>query len=233
MDPVPKSLGAKLRELDAKTPRTRIFIMGCGRSGTGLLTGIMSTFDDVFLLAKEGPLERFAAIEASEFVHVIKRDHLSSGWVNLVPPEIGILAIVRHPFDVMTSHMPGTEQQYHIPPLRWNVEMQALRWLIETKRPKTLIVRFEDLVADPESQQSAIAKFFSLRVRVPAKEFTRTFRIPEITKIAMRGLREPDINSVGRWKRDPDAVSYLATLVPDLRPQLDWISAQFGYDTGL
>lgn len=231
--PLPKGLGPYLRAKDAGTPRTRIYIMGCGRSGTWLLTGIMSTFEDVFLLADEGPVTRFANINASETVHVAKRNDIAYGTINLIPREIRILAIVRHPFDVLTSYNPTSQREFHIAPLRWNLEMQALRWLVETKRPGTLIVRYEDLVTNPNGTQKAIADFFKLRIRIPASEYGRSFRAPETAIAAMHGMRRPDVNSIGRWKRDPELVAYIAGLVPNLKPQLDWVSRQFGYKTGL
>lgn len=229
--PVRKGLGALLLAKDGGAPRTRIYIMGCGRSGTWLLTGIMSTFEDVYLLAHEGPATRFADFTAEERVHVTKRDNVAFGWINLIPQEIKILAIVRHPFDVLTSHNPNNSRKYHVPPLRWNLEMQALRWLVDTRRPGTLIVRYEDLVTNPNGVQKAIAEFFKLRVRIPAIDYERTFNAPQIATTAMHGMRRPDVHSIGRWKRDPASVAYISGLVSGLRPQLDWVSAQFGYNT--
>lgn len=231
--PARKGLGAYLRAKDAVAPRTRIFVMGCARSGTWLLTGIMSTFDDVHLLTGEGPVTRFAEVGASETVHVAKRDHVAFGWINLIPQEIKILAIIRHPFDVLTSYNPNSQREYHVTPLRWNLEMQALRWLVETKRPGAFIVRYEDLVTNPNGSQKTIADFFKLRIRIPASEYERSFQAPERAIIAMHGVRAPDVNSIGRWKRDPESVAYISGLAPNLRPQLDWVSRQFGYKTGL
>jgi hypothetical protein len=231
--PARKGLGAFLRAMDSGSPRTRIFVMGCGRSGTWLLTGIMSTFEDVYLLAHEGPATRFADIVAEQRVHVAKRDHVAFGWINLVPYEIKILAIVRHPFDVLTSHNPNSTRKYHVAPLRWNLEMQALRWLVDTRRPGTLIVRYEDLAANPDGTQKAIAEFFKLRVCIPASEYERSFQAPRSAISAMHGLRRPDVHSIGRWKRDPESAAYIQGLAPFLRPQLDWVSAQFGYNTAL
>src|SRR5947199_1870662 len=39
-------LAARLEEIDDIKKIQRIFVMGCGRSGTWLLTGLMATFND-------------------------------------------------------------------------------------------------------------------------------------------------------------------------------------------
>jgi hypothetical protein len=231
MEPAQRSLSATLRELDGGRPRTRIFIMGCGRSGTWLLTGIMATFEDLFLLAEESPYTRFADIKGEQSVHIVKRDFMSFEQVDLIPPEIGILAVVRHPFDVLTSHHPAFQFRYHISPRRWNGEMGALRWLLETKRPKSMIVRYEDLVTDPDGRQKAIADFFGLRIRISAMDYQRVFRPPEEALQAMHGIRQPDKKSVGRWKNDPLDRAHIMEILPELQPSLEWVSAQFGYDT--
>ncbi len=226
----PKNFGAILREKDQGQSRTRLFIMGCGRSGTWLLTGIMATFQDVYIYDQENPLSRFKDIDSALPVHIVKRDHESFLTVNLIPPEIGIVFIVRHPFDILTSHHPGYERRYYVTPARWNGEMQALRWLCESRRPNTKIVRYEDLVTDPDREQQALADAFGLTIRVPASEYGRVFSAPDEARTAMHGLRAPDRNSLGRWKDKPDDRAYIARLVPDLQPQLDWIGERFGYD---
>jgi hypothetical protein len=230
LDTAAKDLSTLLREQDGGRPRTRIFIMGCGRSGTWLLTGIMATFNDVFLLAREGPVQQFAEIKGEQSVHVAKRHFAAFRQADVIPPEIGILAIIRHPFDVLTSHHPAFETKYHILPRRWLGEMEALRWLMETRRPKTMIVRYEDLVVDPDQVQKSIADFFGLGIRISAREYQRVFRPPDDAREAMHGLRQPDVNSVGRWRNDPADRDHIGAILPDIQPMLGWVSTQFGYN---
>lgn len=226
----PKNLQDALQAKDNGNPRNRIFIMGCGRSGTWLLTGIMSTFKDVAVLAEEGPVNKFYAIDAPQPVHIAKRDHQSYLSINLIPSDIKIIFIVRHPFDVLTSHNPTTERKYHIQPQRWNGEMQALHWLTTSQRPGAHIVRYEDLVADPNKQQAIIAEIFGLTIDTPASQYDRAFSPPDVAQQAMHGVRAPDKHSIGRWKKNPADRAHLSQIIPILRPQLDWVGERFDYD---
>jgi len=211
----------------------RIFLMGCGRSGTWLLTGIMSTFADTAVSGTENAVGAFRNIKGNPPIQVIKRTHDSCLVVNLIPPEISIIYILRHPFDVLTSKHPGNDDARHISPLRWNSEMQALRWLHERKRPNTLIIRYEDLVSDPDKTQALIARTFGLTIAHPASSFDQKFVPSDRARNAMHGLRAPDRQSIGRWRQDESNRDYLAKVVPDLMPQLIWVGENFGYDIDL
>lgn len=229
------SLGEALAQKDRESgvsPK-RIFLMGCGRSGTWLLTGIMSTFANAAVAGTEHPPGAFRTFKDNPPVQVVKRTHDSCLVVNLIPAEISIIYILRHPYDVLTSKHPGNDHSRHISPLRWNSEMQALRWLCERKRPNTLILRYEDLVTEPDRTQALIAETFGLTVVHPASSFDQTFAPSDKARTAMHGLRAPDRQSIGRWRQDEDNRDYLGRIVPDLMPQLSWVSKNFGYDIEL
>jgi hypothetical protein len=233
----PGALAFRLQEMDKTRYIHRIFIMGCGRSGTWLLTGIMATFKGVSVLYKEVPVEYFGAVSSERNALVLKRNFRSYENVEAIPRQITILHVIRHPFDVLTSHHPiagqRTGQQYHITPGRWLGEMMALRWLMESERPCTKIVRYEDLVTDPNRTQAEIGSFLKMDIETPATEYHMVIQPPPEMMQSMHGLRSPDVSSIGRWKSDLEAIAYLKSIRLRLSDCLPWVGRTFAYDLEL
>lgn len=229
----PGSLALRLRELDGDKPLKRIFVMGCGRSGTWLLTALMTTFADTMVISRELPVENFGLLRTDLSTLVLKRDWESYMRIERIPDSIGIAYIVRHPFDVLTSHNPMSDRAYHIEPHRWLGEMLALQYLIDTQRPNARLVRYEDLVAEPEAVQAGLGEVFGLEIAAPATALSETFRPSPEATAAMHGVRPIDRNSVGRYKTRPEHIDYLRGVRPRLGRTLDWVGEAFGYDIGL
>jgi hypothetical protein len=223
-----------LRAQDKGMPRRRIYIMGCGRSGTTMLMSMMRCFAGTFVLIDherggEDSIGRFATLDAPERVHVIKRDAIAHQFAHLIPDCIDVLHIVRHPLDVLVSDLKldKTWERY-IKPDRWEQEMSSLRALID-HRPM-LVVRYEDLVADPDQVQAVIASGFNLRPSVPFSQFHQAFEPAKIIADTMNGIRAPSTGSIGRWSKTSDSVDYCRSLLPEIRSQVEWVCERFGYD---
>ncbi len=229
----PEKLAARLRKIEEKKPTKRIYAMGCGRSGTWLLTGILSTFKDVSLLAKEVHYAHFGVFTTAKSALVMKRSANAYETIEEIPEQITIVSIVRHPFDVLTSHNPSSGRRYHISPGRWLGEMLALEYLLDSKRDLTKILRYEDMVADPDAAQSDLGQFLDLTAERPAHEFTQSFKPPKNAVAGMHGIRKIDTSSVGRWKNDPANLEYLKGIRPRLGRTLDWVAQTFDYDIAL
>ena len=99
------ALEKRLTDIDKTKAFRRIYVMGCGRSGTWLLTGVMSTFNDVEVVAKELSVEHFGLFQTNRSILILKRDSLAYQRIKEIPQQIEIVFIVRHPFDVLTSHL--------------------------------------------------------------------------------------------------------------------------------
>ena len=209
----------------------RIFVMGCGRSGTWLLYSLLSMVKHTYALFEEVDVGRFARIKSAKPNHILKRDSKSFRTADRIPKSIGIVWIVRHPFDVMTSHNPGkANRSFHINPDRWNGEMDALRRFIEHPRPNGIVVKYEDLVSEPDLTLSRVAAIFGLEISGSAcKSITHT-HIPADVRDTMNGLRQISTNSVGRWRSDPDLVARVHNVVGPMRERLEWVSERFGYE---
>lgn len=230
----PGALAQRLAEIDRKRAFKRIFLMGCGRSGTWLLTAAFSTLGEVDILAEESPVEAFGLFATDQKALLIKREAVSYRRVEQLPDSIEIAMIVRHPFAVLTSHNPLSGRDRHIRPDRWLGEMLALQYLVDTCRPATLITRYEDLVADPDAAQARLSAAFALPVRHPMSSIGETFRTAPAGAIsAMHGLRPIDGNSLEKYKEDPEKLAYLRSIRPRLGRLLTWVADEYGYDVEL
>ncbi len=230
---LPGELGKALAHIDSSAPHRRIYIMGCGRSGTWLLISLFSSFKNIALVAKELPVEYFGVIGTDAPVLVLKRDYRAYQLIEEIPTSISIIWIVRHPFDVLTSHNPMDSRRYYIQPWRFIGEMYALKYLIETRRSDTLIIKYEDLVRDPVGMQQRIADQFGLSIGFPPDQINERFNAPREANIAMHGLRKIDDSSVGKFRQDPEKIKYLRKILPRIQPALAWVADEFSYDITL
>jgi hypothetical protein len=229
----PGRLEAQLAALDQSTANKRIFVMGCGRSGTWLLTALMSTYAETAVYPHEIPVQNFGLITTEGSTLVLKRDWQSYRTIEKIPASINIACIVRHPFDVLTSHNPNTGVRFHIDPDRWLGEMLALQYLVDTGRGGTAIVRYEDLVANPSDVQARLASSFGLRVATSPDDVVQTFGASREAVSAMHGLRRIDRNSLFRYRSNPAHLDYLRAIRPRLGRLLEWVGETFDYDVSL
>jgi hypothetical protein len=226
-------LAARLEEIDDTKNIQRIFVMGCGRSGTWLLTGLMATFNDTCVVAKEVPVELFARLTTTGKTLVLKRNSQSYQRMLEIPDSIKIAYAIRHPFDVLTSHNPMSGHTYHIDVERWLGEMVALRSVLDAGRKNFCVLRYEDMVRDPVSAQAKLGQELGLEPRIPAQGLASVFRPSGRAKSAMHGLRNIDARSLYKYKNDPTRIAYLKTIKSELGDTLDWVASRFGYDTSL
>jgi hypothetical protein len=227
----PGALQQRLADLDNRKLLRRIYVMGCGRSGTWLLTHVMATFLDVDVVSRELPVEYFGLLMTDHSVLVIKRDSDAYQWVQQMPANIEIAYIVRHPYDVLTSHLPGSGRTYHILPERWVGELTALRHLVDSRRKSLKVVRYEDLVGRSVESQKKLGHFFRLNVRLPINTISTISNNP--SESPLYRSRKIDVTSIDKHKRDLAKLAYLAQIKPELGEILDWVGKTYDYDLGL
>jgi hypothetical protein len=226
-------LSKRISFLDQTNPTRRIFIMGCGRSGTWLLTALFSTMSEIHLVPIETTPFRFGLYATRSKNLVLKRDHLSYLDIEKIPECINIAYIIRHPFDVLTSHNLTTQKKYHIDSKRWLGEMKCLKYLVDTKRLNTKIIRYEDLVFNPSKTQIEISEFFKLKINKSTDKIVSSFNAPPEAVLAMHGLRKIDTNSLYKFKSNLDKIEYIKNIKSNLSPMLDWVASEYNYDLNL
>jgi hypothetical protein len=192
----------------------RIFIIGCGRSGTTLMQRLMHCSVDTFVAPLEHPVSKFDEI-ADYPVAVVKRTATCHRTLWSLPPDniVSLLCMVRHPFDVLTSRMHYDDDHFHIEPKRWSREFHALEALEQSlPRPHIVFVRYETLVQCPDSVQADIARSYGLEIY---RLFSTSATI--------------SLGSVRKWERDPGLLDYLDAIKPRL-VGLERFCSRFDYD---
>ncbi len=215
----------------ASVPRQRVFIAGCGRSGTWFALGIMATFAGVLPVYQERHFGHFAMLlERPEPVHVVKRNHDARYALLEIPEEISLLYMVRDPRDVLTSsHLTTTN---YISIERWEEETHSLQALLASGRRNLHVIRFEDLAQDAAATQARLAAALGLTSTLAANRFNEVFQPDARTREIMNGLRPPDPSVIGRWRRDPAQVDFVSTLNDRIRRQFGALAERYRYDLG-
>ena len=218
----------RLRALDGDNPRTRLFVMGCARSGTWLLQLLMGYFEDAYTLKREAHFGAFACLDSVARIHVVKRLGTSYVYASEIPEQIALLYIVRHPFDVLSSTHLGVDNYVTVE--RWMAETKAVKSVMERERKRLHVVRYEDLVCRPDEVQREIAGKFGLASRVRFSNFPNGIEIPPIVEQGMGGLRKPDRESIGRREQHAQfAAKHMIELAP-ARDLLRFLGRSFNYE---
>jgi hypothetical protein len=229
----PAMLQRRLATIDKAHDFRRIYIMGCGRSGTWLLAGLFSTYSNLEFIPRELSIEHFGLFTTTKKILLLKRDHAAHTRIEKIPECIEIAYIMRHPFDVLTSHIPPNNKIYHIDPYRWLNEMLSLQYLLDSKRKHTTIIKYEDLVQDPHKSQSLIAGKLNLSISHPVEMLDKVFQVHDAVASAMHGLRPIDTSSIGKYKKNPEKIAYLKSIRPRLGRLLKWVGEEYGYDVSI
>lgn len=227
------NLSKTLEKIDHDNSIKRIYIMGCARSGTWLLTALLSTFDDLVIFPRELGVENFGLYSTTKSTLVIKRNNVAWNNIQNIPNEIQIVYIVRHPFDVLTSYNKTTNNKYHVDLGRWIDEVAALKILMKKKLLRFQIIRYEDLVKSPEAIQLKLAQTFQLNILYPPNNFVNTFKGPREAIRAMHSLRPFDEGSVDNYKKSSEKIEYLKGILSMAKSDLEWFAIEFAYDISL
>jgi hypothetical protein len=212
-----------LARIDGGNPKNRIYILGCGRSGTYLLTSLMECFRDTAVLIEEVPYGRFARFLGPERTHVLKRDVVAQYTIDLIPSSISLLYIIRFPLDVLVSR--HLRDDFYIKPDHWRREIAMLRRI----HKKVTVVRYEDLVSEPDKVQQWLAQNLGVEPQRPFSSFDENLKVGNLVARAMHGVRPVSARSVGRW-RDPDLQKYCKSIWPGIRDDVAWVCDTFGYE---
>lgn len=211
-------VATRLRSPSRTKPAARIFIAGCARSGTTLTRSLMGRFDDTYVHRSEAHYRLFDGLNQPQTNLVVKRT--AGGHLDLsdLPASVGLIYCVRHPFDVLTSSHPETKAQrpFHVTTERWEAEYDGLLRLRQAQPGRSiLILRYEDLIAEPDAAQQRIAQAFGLSATGP---FSRDPNNPIRT------------GSLRKWESNEAFRTYLRQLPPPFLKRVEGFCREFGYD---
>lgn len=207
--------------------RDRVFLTGCGRSGTWLLTAMLNCIPDIRNAERETPLGAFLEMPNEPMIHLVKRPHDAYKHFDKIPPEIKVIHVVRHPFDVLCSRHRETERFISLE--RLEAEHAAYFAHLEN-RPNTLTVKYEDIVRHPDLVQKAVESVLNVRSALPFQDFYRNADMADYIVEAMHGLRPLDATSLHAWRGKDDDKSYLREQVTQSDGTLEKFAAAFDYD---
>lgn len=217
-----------LIDMDSDKPKKRLFVTGCGRSGTWLMTILMASFRDIAIIPRETDIGNYAWVTTAAPSLLLKRSHDAWKYFKLLPASIAVIHMVRHPFSVLTSSHLGNSR--HIKIERYVAEMEAMFNYIYT-RPNTIIVRYESLIQKPDFEQKRIAELFGLHISRPFSRFhEQSYNIlPNIVE-SMGQIRPIDSKAVDKWKKNQGEFSYLEDCLASYPALFKKISSKFDYD---
>ncbi|MDA1088461.1 MAG: sulfotransferase [Verrucomicrobia bacterium] len=116
-------------------------------------------------------------------------------------PETNFISTIRHGLDVVTSIVDSSERkagEYWVSIQRYR---DCMRAIYSFKHPRHLIIRYEDLVAEPEQTLRRMMSFVDLPYE-PAmiRDFNHPTSSRDLTKVTQPKLREPIQTSwIDRW----------------------------------
>lgn len=180
----------------------RIHIVGCSpRSGTTLMTELM---------VNGFAIDGYAEHETSIFHRPVEPFRVfCSKWPHDIDVIRPLLAIDRHlwvifmlrdPRDVVVSRHPQDPGVYYTNLGLWKRYAGIARRL--QSHPRFRIVRYEDLVNEPDEVQVRLARWLCfLEVRASFSDYHRSARPSGRSDLALRGVRPIDARSVGRWRQ--------------------------------
>jgi tetratricopeptide (TPR) repeat protein len=205
------------------TPK-RIFIGGCGRSGTWLCEQLFACFDDCQRNDTERHFGRFAYLPSGNNLHVLKRMHNSHRTLEKLPHDIGLIYMIRHPFDVLVSEHLGKTNFISFD--NWMSEYKT--YLQIKDRPNTVIVRYEELVANPNNFQRTLETTFSITPDIPITEFYKRAKPRKGVERAMQSLRPFDESSIGKHLSNQSNIDFCRKIL-NIHSEIETCIENLGY----
>jgi hypothetical protein len=178
----------------------RLHIVGLGRrTGTTLLAECMAACFEIDAVEQH---------EASLCQHRKNVDiYLTKNPVDLhivgprfwIDPHLHVIAMLRDPRDVIVSKHKLNPDRYWAPLRFWKRHFRIMQRLLPHKR--FLVVRYEDLVQEPDAiQEMVMSKFPFLRRKARFSDFHKFARPSAKSLNAMGPLRPFDSSSIGNWR---------------------------------
>jgi hypothetical protein len=221
-----------LRKLTDERPV--VFVTGCARSGTSLLHRCLSTLPEPVYYWSENSLAQLWREPPTKGKHIVlKRRALCRAFFHAIPKNVYIVHIVRDPMATLTSRVKGLDTPY-VTPERWRAEYQAFCKL-RKRHPagRLVVVRYEDLIANPDQLQAQIASALGLTFEQPFSAYhTRDHLDMKIDKhTGQKRIWHPiEPERAKKHRQGLDDAPYLRGILPTLEPELSAFCREFGYE---
>lgn len=204
----------------------RIHIVSASpRTGTTLLAECMRHCFEIDAYEEhEAPITR---LRWSAQVYLTKR--ASSVFYSMtrlkLDPRVSLICMIRDPRDVIVSKHANDPERYWTSLHIWERQAPLIRAL--RNNPRFLLIRYEDLVADPDGVQRTIAaRIPYLRQRSRFSDFGEGVFVSAGAAQALNGARKINTSSLGAWRQHLPRVAGQLKRYPSLPKQL----IEFGYE---
>ena len=204
----------------------RVHIIGCYRSGTTLLMELMwASF------GFSGRAEHEASLldppPAGETLYLSKKppDTTRIERAFLADDESFLIGMLRDPRAVVTSRHESRPGRYFRGFRHWRDCARAIRGL--EGHGRCLVVRFEDLVTEPDAVQEGIEQRFGfLERRARFSDYPSGVEAGEGAVQSLGGVRRLDASRIAAWKDHLPRVKAQLDAYPDMASSL----VEFGYE---
>ena len=143
-----------------------------------------------------------------------------------IQPNVKFVLMTRDPRAVLTSYHAQKPGDYYVSPERWRGIYSYWQWACN--EPDVTVIRYEDLISDPNTAQQQLADFIGWEVKHPFAEFHTA--VPDnFRTIALNGVRKLDPKNIHRWKK-PEHTERLRTLLAQELPELARCLIELGYE---
>jgi hypothetical protein len=216
--------------------RTHILICGFPASGTTLLQLMLENgLPHARRFGREIGGWRAAtyswrnhAVMVSKVPHDLFRLEPLRRFYAVRPAELKVILMQRDPRDLMTAtreNCPGITAYCGDAHL-WERYYRA--FIRHRNDPHTLIVRYEDLVADPGAEQARIESFVGEPMALPFSNFNSVDR-PDFDQTTLCGLRPVERSRVSRWNQ-PEHHTRMREVLTEM-PSFARAVLELGYET--
>lgn len=232
---------------ELKTDKTVCFIVGCGHSGTTLLSAKLGNHPDVYNIGRETKIflpnkglycsreivrEWCFAAEQLEKSHVLEKTpkHVQAvERIKKILPDAKIVFIVRNPLDNCVS-LYNRYKNMKIAVKRYIQDNKATRKMRDAYPMSSYLVKYEDLTEHPEQTFKEVCKFLGLEWNSNILNQGETvYNKKKITSKNI-AIRRDQVNksikpNTGKWRVEMslDQIIYIKHLTSSL-------AKHFGYD---
>lgn len=200
-----------------------IHVTGLPRTGTTLMRSLMGCFEETEIVSGEHHPQE----STSDRVSVTK---FPSESVDVYDnfPDLRIICMIRDPRDTFCSLQAGycrwRDEERRSPGIfvRQLEDQQAV-----LNHPRTVVIRYEELVATPDKIQEILASLLDLTIKHSFSSGNNLFLDDEIT-FALNGIRPPDTDSVGSHRLDKN-IGIVKEWLRD-NPEVNQFILDLGYE---
>lgn len=179
----------------------RVHIVGAPRSGTTLLAELMvASFRFDGHAPHEMSIFSRPDRELDLFCSKNPQDVLHARPLLAIDRNLWVVYVLRDPRDVIVSRHGKAPDKYWSNLFVWKFYHRAACRIMD--HPRFIVVRYEELVRDPDAVQAELMARMPFLERANAfSDYHRTARPSEGSLKAMRGVRPVSSDSIGAWRR--------------------------------